>query len=477
MKLRLVSGASGFIKKCIHLAVALMVMTASFTAYGAPTAHAGSGDNYPWKNAIFPSCPQASIDNWGYCKRYCTSWVAWALHDRNGYTMPWAIGNASNWGPWAQANLGQNKVTMSPAIGAVAWWSSNHVAWVKAVHSNDTVTIEEYNYNNSGAYNSRTIPKNSVSGYIHFKDIVPSTPTPPAPTPPPSPLVAVRTGSNIWTTDAANNAWQNTSNTATAGFWTVTGDRTVVQDAAGLWVRDGVNGGWIRWGNGDSHEIQVSRSRIVVRNGANLYANTDPNTPWTLISNTATQGSWKLAGDRVVVQDPNGLWVKDGEANFVRWGNSDSHEIQVSSSRIVVRNGSDLYSNTAPNTAWAHISNTATEGFWKLAGNRVVVQDPNGLWVRDGETNFVRWGNGDSHEIQVSPSRIVVRNGTNIYSNTAANTAWTHISNTATEGFWTLSGDRVVLQDTNGLWVRDGDAGWVRWGNAGSDEIQAGKNN
>ena len=133
-----------------------------------PSAHAGinDGDNYPhlWKVGGLGQY----TDSWGYASRYCTSWVAFALSDRNGFTMPHAIGDASAWGSVA-AGMGY-AVNMTPAVGAVAWWSSNHVAWVKSVNANNTVTIEEYNYAGSG-YNVRTIATNSVSGYIHFNDI------------------------------------------------------------------------------------------------------------------------------------------------------------------------------------------------------------------------------------------------------------------------------------------------------------------
>lgn len=112
------------------------------------------------------------VDDWGYRTRFCTSWVAWALHDRNQFEMPRAIGNAKEWGPRAQAH--GYSVNMTPARGSVAWWNGGaygHVAWVESV-SGDDVVIQEYNYDNQGDYNQRTINKSQVSGYIHFDDIV-----------------------------------------------------------------------------------------------------------------------------------------------------------------------------------------------------------------------------------------------------------------------------------------------------------------
>jgi len=276
--------------------------------------------------------------------------------------------------------------------------------------------------------------------------------------------IVVRNGPNLYS--STGSGWTLISSSATPGFWNLTGNRVVNQDANGLWVKDGASG-WVRWGNGDSHEIQASSSRVVVRNGTNLYESTGSG--WTLISNSATPGFWKLTGDRIFNQDVDGLWVKDGAGVWVRWGNGDSHEVQASTTRIVVRNGSNLYSSTG--SGWSHISSTASPGFWKLTGDRVVNQDVNGLWVQDGAGGWVRWGNGDSHEIQASSARVVVRNSSNLYASTGS--GWTLISNSATPGFWKLTGDRVINQDANGLWVKDGTGDWVRLGNGDSHEIQA----
>lgn len=118
------------------------------------------------------------VDNWGYYTRYCTSWVAWALHDRNGFEMPNILpdGNAANWGAWAQSH--GYTVDSNPVPGAVAWWGANaygksaygHVAWVSAVNG-DQVMVEEYNNPSGGLHGTSIFQKSQVSGYIHFKDL------------------------------------------------------------------------------------------------------------------------------------------------------------------------------------------------------------------------------------------------------------------------------------------------------------------
>ena len=134
----------------------------------APAAFAGV-DNYPSK---WKSVPRDSMfDDWGEYNRECTSWVAWRLHSNNHFEMPFHA-NADKWGPRAKA-LGYT-VNTTPAVGAVAWWSSMHVAWVEAVNPDKTITIEEYNIGGKGKYDETTIPASRPTGYIHFQDIATS---------------------------------------------------------------------------------------------------------------------------------------------------------------------------------------------------------------------------------------------------------------------------------------------------------------
>ncbi|HFI0790282.1 TPA: SH3 domain-containing protein [Streptococcus suis] len=136
------------------------------------TGSISQGDNYPYKTGW-------QIDPWGLYTRQCTSFVAYRLSSVNGFTLPRAYGNADVWGTRAQSE--GYRVDMNPALGAVAWWNTMHVAWVTAIDG-DRVEIEEYNYNYSESYHRRWISKNSVSGYIHFKDLSNSSITQTKPT-------------------------------------------------------------------------------------------------------------------------------------------------------------------------------------------------------------------------------------------------------------------------------------------------------
>src|SRR5436305_3458360 len=132
------------------------------------------GDDYPprWKDP-----PQDSaLDPWREFNRECTSFVAWALHARNGFDMPFHK-NANHWGRAAR-RLGY-LVNAKPGLGSVAWSNTGvwgHVAYVVAINGGN-VTVEEYNYLKHGAYDKRVVSADSFTGFIHFKDLpVESTP-------------------------------------------------------------------------------------------------------------------------------------------------------------------------------------------------------------------------------------------------------------------------------------------------------------
>jgi len=128
----------------------------------------GPGNDYPprWRNR-----PQDSVlDPWREYNRECTSFVAWALHSRNGFEMPFHR-NANRWGRSA-ARLGY-LVNDKPGLGSVAWSNTGiwgHVAYVVAVHGGN-VTVEEYNFAKRGGYDKRVVSASSFAGFIHFKDL------------------------------------------------------------------------------------------------------------------------------------------------------------------------------------------------------------------------------------------------------------------------------------------------------------------
>ena len=171
------------------------------------------GDDYPYTNrAVYPSGP-GHYDPWGEEYRQCTSFVAWALHSRNNFDMPFHA-DAGKWGGLAQQR--GFKVDDIPAVGAVGWEAPTaknpwgHVAWVAEV-SGDRVRVEEYNehYYNPETYSTRWVPKSAFQ-YIHFKDMTYTPPAgttaPPPVTQPPSPTTHAETTGSVahtWTNYAS----------------------------------------------------------------------------------------------------------------------------------------------------------------------------------------------------------------------------------------------------------------------------------
>lgn len=165
---------SGAILLSVNGAVSSVASTLNAEHTGVVHA-AVLGDNYPskWKKG-------SGIDSWNMYVRQCTSFVAFRLSSANGFQLPKGYGNACTWGHIAKKQ--GYTVNKTSKVGAVAWFDTNafqshatygHVAWVAEVRG-DSVVIEEYNYNAGQGpekYHKRQIPKNHVSGYIHFKDL------------------------------------------------------------------------------------------------------------------------------------------------------------------------------------------------------------------------------------------------------------------------------------------------------------------
>ncbi|WP_213816317.1 CHAP domain-containing protein [Glaciihabitans sp. dw_435] len=152
---------------------AVLAATALFAGLAfvnAPAALAGT-DDYPTAWRSMPADTK-KFDTWGMTIRQCTSFAAFRLSSRNEFTIPFHA-NAEDWGPKAAA-LGY-KVDTTPQVGSIAWWASNHVAWVESVNADGTITIEEYNYQGSASYHTRVISASGPTGFIHFHDMATST--------------------------------------------------------------------------------------------------------------------------------------------------------------------------------------------------------------------------------------------------------------------------------------------------------------
>ncbi len=131
------------------------------------------GDDYPWPYELTDD-QGGGLSPLNYYFRECVDFVAWRINRDQGYyaaPFKWVWSNLTpyggNGGQW-QYNweaLGRT-VSATPIVGAVAYTGGNHVAYVKSVNADGTVTLEEYNYV-PGMYSQRTIPATSVASFLY----------------------------------------------------------------------------------------------------------------------------------------------------------------------------------------------------------------------------------------------------------------------------------------------------------------------
>ncbi|MGY2874173.1 surface antigen [Marmoricola sp. URHA0025 HA25] len=128
----------------------------------------------------FAPCTRAGFFNYGYSANYtkmwwrmyaghnCTNYVAYRMITRGmSATRPWSgSGDARNWGV-----VFASKTNQTPMVGSVAWWSSNHVAYVEQIIDANTIVISEDHY--GGTFDWRKIVRSGggwPTGFIHLND-------------------------------------------------------------------------------------------------------------------------------------------------------------------------------------------------------------------------------------------------------------------------------------------------------------------
>lgn len=128
----------------------------------------------------FKECRESGYEVFGYAANYkkmwwrmysghnCTNYVAYRMV-RSGLSeeRPWnGSGDARNWGVVFSKKTNQN-----PMVGSVAWWSSNHVAYVQQIIDEDTIVISEDHW--GGDFDWRMITRSGggwPTGFIHLND-------------------------------------------------------------------------------------------------------------------------------------------------------------------------------------------------------------------------------------------------------------------------------------------------------------------
>jgi|SRR5579859_7000146 len=168
-------GSDGFSPGARHCG-ATSTTTAPVTTAPAPvtttppstTNNTYNAADYPW-----PTVDTFVSDGHGYYQGECVSFAAWAIRtDGRSHTKsPDRLGNASAWtGAY---------VDSAPQVGDVAQWDANshgagsagHVAYVTAVNTDGTITVNEYNWGTFHRLNVRSFVPGSAyaaNRYLHF---------------------------------------------------------------------------------------------------------------------------------------------------------------------------------------------------------------------------------------------------------------------------------------------------------------------
>lgn len=166
-----------------HVISALFaIVSMSFALALVAPAAASAGDDYPFRTDT-----TNRVDPWTFTKRQCVSFAAWRLAQKGQAATVRYWGNARDWNDraWA-ANMAVNG---RATVGSIAHWNAGersdtysatstrptgwmragsygHVAVVRAVHRDGTVTVEQYNAGSS--VRSYSVKRLKAPRYLHI---------------------------------------------------------------------------------------------------------------------------------------------------------------------------------------------------------------------------------------------------------------------------------------------------------------------
>jgi surface antigen len=145
------------------------------------SGNARATTNYPYRNDSITNCTSTCYaDEWGFCKKNCTSYVAWRINVTRGNK---SFTNTMNGGKWGNAynwddNASKLGVTVNntPSVGAIAQWNEKevaggygHIAYVEKINSDGTANVSEYNFSNKCGYGERNT---RAPRYIHINSFI-----------------------------------------------------------------------------------------------------------------------------------------------------------------------------------------------------------------------------------------------------------------------------------------------------------------
>lgn len=259
----------------------------------------------------FTACANAGYSSYGYgpteykkmwwrmyAGHNCTNYVAYRMIKAGMPTeRPWSgSGDARNWGVVFESKTDQN-----PMIGSVAWWSSNHVAYVQRIIDADTIVVSEDHY--GGDFNWRKITRAGggwPNGFIHLAD---------------EKLVAK------YAPKVIGNPQVDQTLTARPGLWNTTNPTYSYQ-----WHADGAP---IRSATGTTYDptpdqvgseitVKVVASKAGFRDGVSSSNKTAPTAPGTLtIDSTPVVDGFPKVGAVLTARDAS--WTPAAEESTLLW--------------------------------------------------------------------------------------------------------------------------------------------------------------
>ncbi len=237
-----------------------------------------------------------------YAGHNCTNYVAYRMV-QNGMseTRPWSgSGDARNWGVALKKYVNQ-----TPTVGAVAWWSSNHVAYVEQVIDANTIVISEDHW--KGDFDWRRIVRAGggwPTGFIHLADEAVSPTAPPVVSGTPQVGARLTASTGAWSVSKPTVGYQWLANgVAIPGATTSTFVPTATQLKAALSVRVTAKSGNLRPG------VSTSAATPAIKRGNFAVGPTPSVAGTTSVGSvlTLSTGTWSPAMTGTSIQ-----WQADG---------------------------------------------------------------------------------------------------------------------------------------------------------------------
>jgi len=362
----------------------------------------------PYTNVSY--CEGGPGDGRTYCRRNCTSYVAYKLQQAgvssNSYQH---LGNGKDWVSTAGSRGIAKGIT--PKLGAVAYWTVGgggygHVGWVEAINSNGSVRTSNYNGLTEAYYEqAEAWPE----GYIYFSN--------------------VKSGSSL-------NAQFIGTNTLSAGKRLNAGQYILSNNAQYALVMQG-DGNLVLYGSGmraiwSSGTSGKGATYAVMQTDGNFVLYTSSN---KAVWHTYTAGK---GSSRAIIQDDGNFVVyagnvatwntrTGGKASYSYFGASRLNAGQILNKGQYIRSPDKRYVALMQTDGNLVVYGPAYEVFWNArtggnVGARLVMQGDGNLVIYIGSKalwNTQTAGKGSSY--------LEMQNDTNLVTYTAQNTAtWSY---------------------------------------------------